>query len=184
MLESVASHIGADSVQEAPELSPFDVYPDATHEITHSQGPGSSDDSTAVPAASGEPATETSSPKASGGAAALGSPHSCRTVFQIGWRLCSACICRARCTQQPCICCGRISSQFLAGCYAAVGSGGSDTSSLGPSGLSTAATAGSMGSGALLAAAMLQEDRGRRPLLWDATALPAASHTLSQMCTV
>ena len=57
------------------------MYPDATHEITHSQGPGSSDDS-AIDAATapGDPAPsvgEPGSPKASGGAAALGFPDSC-----------------------------------------------------------------------------------------------------------
>ena len=88
-------------LQEAPELSPFDVYPDATHEITHSQGPGSSDDSTVAPTAPGEPATETSSPKASGGAVALGFP--CTHVTQCPSRTVPVqrvCACKAQCTQQ------------------------------------------------------------------------------------
>jgi hypothetical protein len=60
--------------QEAPELSPFDVYPDATHEITHSQGPGSSDDSAVAAAAPGDAAPgagEAGSPRTGGGAAAV-----------------------------------------------------------------------------------------------------------------
>jgi hypothetical protein len=59
-------------LQETPELSPFDVYPDASHEITHSQ-PGSSDGSGLVPAVPGEPApgvdNDNDSPKALGGEA-------------------------------------------------------------------------------------------------------------------